>query len=147
MQGMLRFAVPPLILAGCFLVGTYAAPVVRMAQARLFPEPEFRTGDYSAVRAAANAQIVLFSTSTCPFCEQARKLLAAEGVSYRDFVVDQSAEAREKFAARGGGPVPLIYIGDREIRGFRETTIRDALRAMRSDRDQQGAALPRTPQA
>lgn len=118
------------LVPACFVGGLYGGPWLRQAYAAIFPEPEYRTGDYSALYAEAGKQVVMFSTSTCPYCKRARDLLALEGVAYREYIVDQSAQARKQFLHRGGGAVPLIYVGDREIRGFRENAIRESIASL-----------------
>lgn len=116
------------LLAAFFLAGLYGAPLAHAIYQRLFPEAEYQSGDFSALHAEAGNDIVLFSTSTCPYCKKTRELFAARHLEYKDYVVDQSKEAEALFAKRGGdGAVPLIYIGDREIRGFRESAILDAV--------------------
>ena len=115
------------LVPACFVGGMYGGPWLRQTYAAIFPAPEYRIGDYGDLYAEAGKQVVMFSTSTCPYCKKARELLAQEGVPYRDYVVDASAEARKHFLLRGGGTVPLIYVGDREIRGFREKAIRDGI--------------------
>jgi glutaredoxin len=122
------------LAAACFAAGLYGAPAARSAYARLFPEPPFRTGDYSQLHTEAGSAVVLFSTSTCPYCKKARALLLARGVAFKDYVIDTSADAQKRFDAVGGIAVPLLYIGDRQIRGFSESTISDALSALGTDK-------------
>ena len=75
--------------------------------------------------------VVMVSTSTCPYCALARAYLDQAKVEYRDFVIDQSADAQQQFQALGGGKVPLLFIGNRRIVGYREDTIRDSLALIR----------------
>ena len=112
--------------------GLLAGPSVRSAYERLFPEPAFVTGDFAALYREAGTPIVMFSTSTCPFCRRARELLDHEQAQYRDFVVDQSPDAQRQFEALGGGGVPLLFIGNRRIVGFRADTIRESLSSIPS---------------
>jgi len=116
-----------ILVAACFFGGLYGGPLARGAYARLFPEPQFTTGDFSQIHAEAGSPVVLFSTSTCPYCKQTREMFAKAGVPYVDYVIDTSDLAKQKFQQLSGVGVPLIYIGDRRIRGFREPAIKDAL--------------------
>lgn len=113
--------------AACLALGMLAGPQIRATYERLFPAPAFTTGDFGTLQRESDAPVVLFSTSTCPYCSQVRGLFGRLNVRYRDFVIDESEEARRRFDRLGGGAVPLLFIGDRRIVGFRETTIRDAL--------------------
>ncbi|HEY0178115.1 MAG TPA: glutaredoxin [Dokdonella sp.] len=59
---------------------------------------------------------MLFSTSTCPYGRRVRALLADAHVAYRDFVVDASDDAEQRFRALDGSAVPLLFVGPRRIR-------------------------------
>ena len=126
-----KATLPAAILMACFIGGLFGAPLARVTYARLFPPAEFVAGDYSRLYAEAGKPVVLFSTSTCPYCKQTRALFDAAGVQYADYVIDESESAEQKFKSLGGSTVPLVFIGDREIRGFREATIRHSLALVR----------------
>ncbi|PNS09833.1 glutaredoxin family protein [Solilutibacter silvestris] len=117
-----------LVMAACLAAGLWLGPLARVAYERAFPLPLYITGDYSDVYSKSNAQVVIFSTSTCPHCRDAKRLLGALGVTYRDFVIDQDSDAKGRFKVLNGDGVPLLFIGDRRILGFREGVIRDALK-------------------
>lgn len=116
------------ILVAAFLgLGLWIGPQLRIAYERGFPEPAYVTGDYADLHRQAEKPVVLFSTSTCPYCQKTRALLAEEHVDYQDFVVDRSADAERRFEALGGGGVPQLFVGDRRITGFRPDAIRESL--------------------
>ncbi len=127
MSKPIRTLLAILLIPACFAVGIYAGPHAAAAYHTLFPEPEYRTGDFSALYAQAGHEVVLYSTTTCPYCTQVRELFAREGVKFTEYQIDTSKEAAADFKRRGGRYVPLLYIGDREIGGFREQAIRDAV--------------------
>jgi glutaredoxin len=114
-------------IAGCFLVGLYGAPLAKGTYFALFPAPEYKIGDYSQIYDMAGKQVVLFSTSTCPYCEKTRALLAKLGVSYQDYMIDKSPEAETAVRKLDGSAVPLLFVGARRIKGYRESTIRHAI--------------------
>lgn len=116
------------ILVAAFLgLGIWIGPYLRGAYERWFPEPAYVTGDYADLHRQTEKAVVLFSTSTCPYCQKTRELLAEEHVDYRDFVVDRSADAEREFKALGGGGVPQLFVGNRRITGFRPDAIRESL--------------------
>lgn len=119
------------LVVSCFAGGLYGAPMASFAYHRLLPEPQFKSGDFSALHTRARSQVVLFSTSICPYCKKTRELFDTQHIAYVDYIVDQSKEAEELFDQHGGGGVPLIYIGAREIRGLREPAIYAALAAVK----------------
>lgn len=81
--------------------------------------------DFRPLLAEHGAEVVLFSTSTCPFCQQARASLKALGVHYRELDVDQSAAADAAFKALGERGVPVLIAPDRLIRGFQPDAYRE----------------------
>lgn len=108
-------------------IGVWSGPRLRDAYARLFPEPAYVTGDYAAIYRQAGKPVVMFSKTTCPYCRHARELLQRDHVEFVEYVIDESPEARRQFDQLGGSGVPLLFIGDRRIVGFREDTLRASL--------------------
>jgi glutaredoxin 3 len=69
---------------------------------------------------AAAAEVIMYSTGWCPYCDRARALLQRKGVSVSEFKVDEDPAHRETMLKRSGGrrTVPQIFIGDRHVGGF-----------------------------
>jgi thioredoxin reductase (NADPH) len=66
-------------------------------------------------------EIVMYTKSWCPYCDRAKRLLAAKGQSFREIDVEASDAAREEMIARSRRrTVPQIWIGDRHVGGFDE---------------------------
>ena len=125
--GIARFLLIGALLPAFFAGGVLIGPVARDAYRGVFPTPDYTTGDFADLFAASGTQVVMFATKDCPFCEKARALLAAENVAYTERLIDGSERAEAEFIERGGRGVPLLFIGDRRIAGYRELAIRDAL--------------------
>lgn len=67
------------------------------------------------------AEVVVYSTGSCPFCVRARNLLDKKGVAYTEHRVDLEPELRPEMEKRAGRTsVPQIFIGDRHVGGFDE---------------------------
>ncbi len=68
------------------------------------------------------ADILIYSTGWCPYCDRARALLDRKGVAFREVKVDEDPAQREAMLARSGGrrTVPQIFIGERHVGGFDE---------------------------
>ena len=63
-------------------------------------------------------QIVMYCKSWCPYCDSARALLNAKGVSFQDINIEAQPEQREEMIRRSGRrTVPQIFIGERHIGG------------------------------
>jgi glutaredoxin len=107
--------------------GLWLGPHAGSAYDQLFPAPAYVSGDYDDVFQRAAKSVVMFSTSTCPYCQRTRELLRTQRVDYEDLVIDQSPDAKRLFERFGGGAVPLLFIGDRRITGFQENTIVESL--------------------
>jgi len=77
------------------------------------------------------AQVVMFATSWCPYCAQARELFAANGVRYVEFDIERDHEEAQfqKDVLRQSG-VPIIVIGNRLVLGFDEKQISAGLKEL-----------------
>jgi mycoredoxin len=77
---------------------------------------------------AQRGEIVLYATSWCGYCKATRDLLAREGIAYREFDIETSAEGAKLYRAIGGRGVPVLEVGDRIIRGYDEKQILAAVK-------------------
>jgi glutaredoxin len=68
--------------------------------------------------AANRKRVIIYTTSTCPFCKAAKQYMDAKGIEYEEVNLETSPEGREAFAKYGGNGVPLIVVGDKTLRGF-----------------------------
>lgn len=66
------------------------------------------------------ADITMYTTAVCPYCQRAEQLLRSKGVTDINFVrVDSEPQLREEMMTRTGRrTVPQIYIGEQHIGGF-----------------------------
>ncbi len=127
MPKMLKTILAVVLIPLCFAAGLYAGPYAGSLYRNLFPKPEYKTGDFSAMYRKAGNEIVMYSTTGCPYCAKVRAIFAEKGVKYTEYPVDTSAADYAEFKRLGGEYVPLLYIGERRIAGFREEAIRDAI--------------------
>src|SRR4029453_9962049 len=68
-----------------------------------------------------NGVVFLYTTEPCGFCRQAKTLLQARGVDYREVNLAKDPEGRaELVALTGQMTFPQIVVGKRSIGGFRE---------------------------
>jgi glutaredoxin len=91
--------------------------------------------DWSAVLrtttgTGASGDVVMYSTSWCGHCKNARKYFAAKRIAYRDLDVEKSDAAAREFKRLGGSGVPLILVGHKAMSGFDPESF-EALRASR----------------
>ncbi len=64
-------------------------------------------------------QIVIYSSTFCPYCIMAKRLLDAKSVSYTELNVDMAPGLRQEMIQKTQRrTVPQIYIGDFHVGGF-----------------------------
>jgi glutaredoxin 3 len=62
--------------------------------------------------------VVMYTTSWCPYCERARRLLARKNVAFEEIDVDSAPQKRAEMQQKSGRrTVPQIFIGDTHVGG------------------------------
>ena len=74
------------------------------------------------------ADVVIYSSSFCPFCYRAKSLLKQKGASFREISVDMNPSARREMSQKAGGAtsVPQIWIDGTHVGGSDELYALDA---------------------
>jgi len=63
--------------------------------------------------------VTLYTTDTCPYCRNAKSLLASKGIAMQEINVQRTPGKLEEMLERSGRrTVPQIFIGDTHIGGF-----------------------------
>ncbi|MGY6631704.1 MAG: glutaredoxin 3 [Wenzhouxiangella sp.] len=63
--------------------------------------------------------IVMYATTSCPFCVAARRLLRERDLTWTEVSVDIDPDKRAEMMSRSGRhTVPQIFIGDTHVGGF-----------------------------
>ncbi len=62
--------------------------------------------------------VIVYTSSTCPYCTLAKNHLTEKGVSYEEKNVSSDKEARKELMAMGHMGVPVIVIDGAEVVGF-----------------------------
>jgi glutaredoxin 3 len=66
----------------------------------------------------ATPQVLIYVKSWCPYCDRARALLKAKGLSFQEIDIESQPEQRDEMIRRSGRrTVPQIFIGSRHIGG------------------------------
>ena len=66
-------------------------------------------------------QILIYTTTICPYCIMAKRLLDKKGVAYTEINVDATPGMREEMMRKTNRrTVPQIYIGELHVGGFDE---------------------------
>ena len=82
---------------------------------------------------STNAEVVLYTTDSCPYCKRAIAYLDQIGQDYVNKNVEQDDEARDEYLKiTGGRPgVPVIVVGDRWMQGWSQGHLDQLLAASR----------------
>jgi glutaredoxin-like YruB-family protein len=100
----------PLQLAERAVVSLGAAPLARST-------PVERSAAASLPQRAAK-QVVVYTTSHCPYCVKAKQYLTQKGVRYREVDIERSITGKDEYRRLGGNGVPLIMVGNKKVDGF-----------------------------
>jgi len=63
-------------------------------------------------------EVIVYTSSTCPYCTLAKNHLTEKGVSYVEKNVSTDKDARKELMAMGHMGVPVVVINGQEIVGF-----------------------------
>ena len=67
----------------------------------------------------AKNNVIIYSTSWCPSCISAKRLLEEKNIDFEEVNIDEEEISREKlFEITGGMSVPQIVINNKPIGGF-----------------------------
>ncbi len=111
-----------LIIAAGIAIGALAPRVPQWLKG------DYTEGNYAAYFPNPGTRVVVYGTSTCPYCAKAREYLRQRGIAFADYDIQQSPAAREAYRKLDGMGVPLVLIGERRIEGFRPPVYDAALK-------------------
>ncbi len=68
------------------------------------------------------ARVTMYTTTVCPFCMQAKRLLRERGISYDEINVETDSSLRDQMISRAAGrrTVPQIFIDEAYVGGYVE---------------------------
>ncbi|MEK6942379.1 MAG: glutaredoxin domain-containing protein [archaeon] len=74
------------------------------------------------------ANVIVYSTKTCPYCHLAKEFLKANSIKFEDVLVDSDpSRAMEMIGKSGQQGVPVIDIDGKIIIGFDREAMKKAL--------------------
>ena len=72
------------------------------------------------------ANVLVYTTASCPYCVMAKRLLTGKGVGYQEIRVDQDLGQREEMMRLSGRrTVPQIFVGTTHVGGFDDLSALD----------------------
>jgi mycoredoxin len=125
MQAILKTAGSLVLIAALGAAGGVLA-----ARGYVGAQPDYIEGDYSAQRAHAGEPVIVLGTQWCGYCEETRDHLRARGVAFADLDIEHADLALRWHNELRAEGVPVVLIGDRQIRGFEPDTMDAALEVL-----------------
>lgn len=104
---------PPSSAKGVKKAGT-ASPAAPSAPASGAAEP------FALQQAKANFPVTLYTVPNCQGCDEARKLLNARGVPFKEVSLTDASQMDEFKQVVGGNTVPAMIVGSTVQKGFEE---------------------------
>jgi len=88
-------------------------------------EVELKINTYSAVkvtplveRLGRDNKVVIYTTSWCRICKQAKKHFRKNNIAYVAYDVEKSRTGKRDYKLLRGKAVPIIIVGDKRMNGF-----------------------------
>lgn len=78
----------------------------------------------------ADAEVVLYATEWCGYCQKTRELLADNNIPYVEYDIERSEQGFREYKSLGGRGVPVVNVKGTVIHGYSAQRI---LAAARSD--------------
>jgi len=63
-------------------------------------------------------RVVMYATSWCPYCQQARDYFRRRGIPYVEHDIEKDPVAHRDYKAFGGRGIPVIFVDQRRMNGF-----------------------------
>ncbi len=87
-----------------------AEEILRGAKSRYISDQQKKLKELNSV--------VMYSTSWCGYCRQARRYFKSKGIKYVEHDIERSRLAKRAYDRLGGNGVPLIVVGENKMSGF-----------------------------
>lgn len=88
---------------------------------------EVDTSLIGTVEAGKSKQVVMYSTSWCGVCKDARKYMRTKGIRYMEYDIEKMPSRQREFKRLGGKGVPLITVGEQKMSGFSASRLESML--------------------
>lgn len=74
-----------------------------------------------------NPDIVMLSTTWCPYCKEARRYFSNNDLAYCEYDIERSGTGKRLYESINGQGIPVILIGKHKLNGFNERSVKKAL--------------------
>tara|TARA_B110000503_G_scaffold139424_1_gene227783 strand:- start:187 stop:711 length:525 start_codon:yes stop_codon:yes gene_type:complete len=80
---------------------------------------DFLESRESRVDARARRQVVMYSAVWCGYCKKARRYFQQQGIPFKEYDIETSRKGKRDYAKLNGTGVPIIFVGQKRMQGFR----------------------------
>jgi glutaredoxin len=93
-----------------------------------------KSGSIQGKRPYRDIRVVMYMTSWCPYCAEARNFLRSLDVNLVEYDIERDKSKREEMLSKSGGStgVPFIDVEGMLIRGYNPDAIRSAIERRRN---------------
>jgi len=91
------------------------------------------TIDCDAKILASQPDVIMLGAWWCGYCYQAKKYFQKNNIHYCEYDMENTLEGKRLYEKHGGGSVPIMLIGDYQLRGFNERQIEAAIAASKKE--------------
>lgn len=74
------------------------------------------------------AQVVVYTSNTCPHCTTAKDYLRGRGIEFEEKNVQTDAAARKELISKGYMGVPVISVDGQDVVGFDKSKLEELLK-------------------
>lgn len=92
-----------------------------------------KTIDCDANIIARNPDVVMLGAWWCSYCNQAKRYFQKNNIDYCEYDMESTSEGRRLYQEHGGGAVPIILIGEYQLRGFNKQQVEAALETLKDN--------------
>jgi glutaredoxin len=91
------------------------------------PPPRSSSPSYDA-KPKAVQEVILYTTSWCPYCKQAKAYFDSKGIPYTEYDVEKDSAAAARRNGMGGRGVPFAIVNGERISGYSPVAYEAALK-------------------
>jgi len=114
--------------------GLVIVAIFIIAMALLSRREAVETIDCSAKILASQPDVIMLGAWWCGYCYQAKKYFQKNNIHYCEYDMESTLEGKRLYEKHGGGAVPIMLIGDYELRGFNKRQIEAAIAEIKKER-------------
>ncbi|HRG15567.1 MAG TPA: glutaredoxin family protein [Pseudomonadota bacterium] len=131
-ERLMKFASAAFILCAG-LLGTVAGYGVARWLPPMQDRAETMSGNFSEHFDVASPGLILYSTSTCPWCKKMRAWLDSHDLRYEDRVIDRNPALNRRFRRLRQPGVPVLISSERLLDHYDEALLSEWLQGPRQE--------------